>query len=256
MLTVKDEMNKQSIYYIDLHSHILPEVDDGSQSVEESVKIAQDSLKQGICCIVATPHFYASTDHPAHFLGKRERSLRQLTARLYYSVPLIIPGAEVQYFEGITGMKELAQMRIAKSPGLLLEMPFCPWSERMIQDILDINSRPGYCVILAHIERYLRWQKDSVFEQLAEAGIRMQVNANFFNTRSTAGKAFRLLDRGWIHMLGSDCHNMTSRPPNLREACDIIAKKRGTEAVHTLMNHSMRLLLEEIPEERKVGIHK
>lgn len=234
---------------IDFHTHILPELDDGSQSVEESVQMLHTSMRQGVWCIVATPHFYATSDYPEHFLQKREQKLQKLRRAQSYAVPLVIPGAEVQYFEGITGMKELSQMRIAKSPCLLIEMPFGLWSERMIQDVLELHDRPGYCVVLAHIERYLRWQKESVWKRFADAGVQLQVSAGYFCDRATMGKAFRLLDRGMVHVLGSDCHNMTSRPPNLGLACERIAQKRGEDTVQMLMKNSIRLLLQNTMDE-------
>lgn len=235
---------------IDFHSHILPEMDDGSRSLDESTQMMHTAMKQGIWCMVATPHFYANRDYPEHFLQKRERKLDALQKSLPYTVPLVIPGAEVQYFEGITGMDELSQMRIAKSPCLLIEMPFCAWSERMIQDILELQDRPGYCVVLAHIERYLRWQKESVWKRLLDTGVRMQVNAGFFCDRMTMRKAFHLLDHGLVHVLGSDCHNMTSRPPNLGQAYEVIAQKRGKDAVQRLTNNSIRMLLENVTDEQ------
>lgn len=235
---------------IDFHTHILPEMDDGSRTVEESVQMMHTSMRQGVWCVVATPHFYANREYPEHFFQKREHKLQKLKKALPYAVPLIIAGAEVQYFEGITGMDDLSQMRIAKSPCLLIEMPFCTWSERMIQDILELHDRPGYCVVLAHIERYLRWQKESVWKRLSDAGVQMQVNAGYFCDRMTMGKAFRLLDHGLVHVLGSDCHNMTSRPPNIELACEVIAHKRGGETVRRLMNNSIRLLLQNTSDER------
>ena len=236
-------MNKASSRYVDFHTHILPNMDDGSSSVEDSIQMMYTSLRQGVCCIVATPHFYAGRDYPEHFLRKREQKLQELKRAMPVSVPLVIPGAEVQYFDGITGMDALSDMRIVGSPCILIEMPFSVWSERMIQDLLELQDRPGYLVVLAHIERYLRWQKESVWNRLAEAGVQMQVNAGCFCDRLTAGKAFHLLDQGLVHVLGSDCHNRTSRIPNLGQACEVIAKKRGEETVRKLMNNSIRMLL-------------
>lgn len=230
---------------IDFHSHILPNMDDGSSSVEMSLQMIQTSFQQGVYAIVLTPHFYASKDYPDHFFKKRSRLLKELNFRRRFPVPLLIAGAEVQYFEGITAMTELPQMRIEKSSGLLIEMPCRAWSGRMIDDILELNNRAEYQVILAHIERYLGDQKESVIRKLVEAGILMQSNASFFKGTFSKRKALYMLENGMIHLLGSDCHNMTSRPPNLEEACDVIAKKLGTKMVKTIMNRGFQVLLKE-----------
>ncbi len=234
---------------IDFHSHILPNMDDGSASVEMSLQMIQVAFRQGVYAIVLTPHFYAAKDYPDHFLKKRSRLLNDLNAQRQFPVPLLIPGAEIQYFEGLTSMKELPLMRIHKSPGLLIEMPFRTWTGRMIDDLLELNHRGEYRVILAHIERYLDDQKESTIRRLAEAGILMQSNASFFTGTFSKWKALRMLEGGMIHLLGSDCHNMTSRPPNLEKACTVIAEKQGREAVRTVMNCGFQLLLEEAKNE-------
>lgn len=231
--------------FLDFHTHILPRMDDGSSSLEMSVGMLRHSYAQGVCCVVLTPHFYASSDYPGHFLAKRERRMCELRTQYKNKLPLLIPGAEIQYFDGITGMQELPQMRIGDSDGLLIEMPFSKWTNRMIDDLLELNHRADCRVILAHIDRYLGEQKLSVVEKLAEEGILMQANASFFTGRFTCGKAFRMLDRGLIHLLGSDCHNMTGRPPNLGDACRVIEQKRGADAVRNIMQRGMRLLLKD-----------
>ncbi|MBQ7930636.1 MAG: hypothetical protein IJ334_06455 [Clostridia bacterium] len=234
---------------IDFHSHILPNMDDGSSSVEMSLQMIQMAFQQGVYAIVLTPHFYPAKDYPEHFLKKRSRLLNELNAQRPFPVPLLILGAEIQYFEGLTSMKELPQMRIQKSPGLLIEMPFRTWTGRMIDDLLELNHRSEYRVILAHIERYLDNQKESTICKLVEEGIMMQSNASFFTGAFSKRKALRMLADGRIHLLGSDCHNMTSRPPNLKKACSVITKKQGSDAVKNVMNCGFQLLLEEARNE-------
>lgn len=242
---MKQESSLNSISHgkrIDFHTHILPNMDDGSSSVEMSMQMIQASLMQGVICVVLTPHFYASRDYPKHFFEKRKASLDILKSNSTYGTPLLIAGAEVQYFEGITAMRDLPQMRIEKSPGLMIEMPMSKWSNRMISDITELNGRGEYQVVLAHIDRYLHLQNLAAIRQLAACGVMMQVNADFFTGALTYRKALQILDEGLIHILGSDCHNMTTRPPNIADAYDFIERKRGGEAVNKIMNYGFRLL--------------
>ena len=234
--------------YIDFHTHILPEMDDGSGSADMSLQMIRCSLQQRCCCLLLTPHFYAFRDYPEHFFQKRDRQLRLLNEQRKAPVPLLIPGAEVHYFEGITSMRELPGMRIEKSPGILIEMPFGKWSGRMVDDILELNHRGGYQVILAHIERYISHQKEATIEKLVSEGVLMQANASFFTEKFTSKKAIRMLEDGLIHLLGSDCHNLTSRPPNLGDACRLIEEKCGPEMVKSIMDRGMRLLLADAPD--------
>lgn len=242
---MKLESSAKSISYgkrIDFHTHILPDMDDGSTSVEMSMQMIRKSLSQGVFCTVLTPHFYATRDYPKHFLEKRNSRMELLKEKRNHGIPLLIAGAEVQYFEGITAMRELPQMRIEKSPGLLIEMPMGKWSNRMVSDLAELNSRGEYQVILAHIHRYLQYQNLETIRQLASLGIWMQVNADIFTGYLSSRRAFQLLDEGLIHILGSDSHNMTSRPPNLGDAYEIIERKRGSGAVKQIMRNGIRLL--------------
>lgn len=228
---------------IDFHSHILPNMDDGSTSLEMSLQMLQRMEEQGVCCVVATPHFYATKDNPSHFLNKRKARLAELQKGRNTRIPLVIAGAEVQYFEGITVMEELPYMRIEDTPGLLLEMPFCTWSDRMLEDILTIQDRADFRVILAHIERYIRYQKEGTIEMLVRHGVMIQSNASFFLERQTSRRAMQLLEQNCIHLLGSDCHNLTTRPPNVGAAYDLIGKKCGYKAVKSILSHGLALLM-------------
>lgn len=233
---------------IDFHTHILPDMDDGSTSLDMSKQMIHASVRQGVCCVVLTPHFYAMRDYPKHFLQKRASRMQLLKQNYSHRIPLILSGAEVQYFEGITAMKDLQQMRIEKSRGLLIEMPMSKWSGRVVSDIMELNSRSEYQVILAHMERYLPYKNLEEIRKLASAGVFMQVSSGAFTGMGNSGKMLKLLDEGLVHLLGSDCHNMTSRPPNLVDAYTLIEKKRGEAVVAQIVNNGIRLLTEHPTE--------
>lgn len=240
------DSSEKSISYgkrIDFHTHILPNMDDGSSSVEMSMRMLQMEHRQGTVCVVLTPHFYASRHTPEQFLQKRAYAMQMLKKTAANQKPVLAAGAEVEYFEGITAMQELKQMRMGKSTGLLIEMPMSTWSNRMIGDIAELNSRQEYQIILAHVERYLPFRNLAAIRCLASSGVLMQVNASFFSGMFRSAKALQMLDEGLIHLLGSDCHNLTSRPPNLADAYTFIEKKRGKAAVKKIMDNGLQLLI-------------
>lgn len=203
---------------IDVHSHVLPHMDDGSRSTQESLSMLESSAAQGIRCMVATPHFYAEENDPERFLQRREACAERLRNSWKPGLPQLLLGAEVRYFEGVGQVKEIADLRIEGTQVLLLEMPFCAWSERMLADVWELNRRPDMTVLLAHIERYMRWQGSGVWDELLSWGVQLQCNAEFFLNWRTKRKAIEMLNRGQIHFIGSDCHNMDTRPPRLGEA--------------------------------------
>ena len=92
---------------LDIHSHILPKMDDGSSSVEESLNLLRTSAEQGITEIAATPHFYASQYSPQKFLERRAACAARLQEALTPDLPRVYLGAEVCYFDGVSRIDEL-----------------------------------------------------------------------------------------------------------------------------------------------------
>ena len=108
-------------------------------------------------------------------------------------------------------------------------MPFSGWTEYTVRELLELSASGEFTIVLAHIERYISLQNASVWSRLYDSGILMQANASFFNGFFTKKKALNYLIDGKIHFIGSDCHNMISRPPELQKAYTYIAKKLGKE---------------------------
>ncbi len=199
---------------IDFHTHILPGMDDGSRSVEQSIQMLRLEAEQGITDAALTPHFYPRENSPARFLQRRQAAWELLQRHLEAGMPRLHLGAEVQYFEGICRAEQLESLQIQGMGILLLEMPMCRWTNRMTADVLDLQGFLPNGVVLAHIERYLPMQDRGTVEQLLDRGIRAQANVSFFCDWRTQTRAMSMFRRGQIHFLGSDCHDMDRRRPN------------------------------------------
>lgn len=216
---------------IDWHSHILPGVDDGSRNTEESLAMLQMLREQGVDTVIATPHFYANEKSVDRFLKKRDAALEALRAQLTGEDMTIVPGAEVKYYPGISRMHDLKRLCIKGSGLLLLEMPMSKWTEYTMRELVELSSTNGLTVVLAHIERYLKYQSRAAWNRLYDCGIQMQVNASFFNSMFTRRKALHMLENGAIQFLGSDCHNTGTRAPHIDRAVRVIEKKLGRRFV-------------------------
>ena len=227
---------------IDIHTHILPGMDDGSVSLEESLAMAKESARQGVRLLAATPHFYATQEDPNSFLRRREKSLALLESAWQDSFPTLLVGAEVRYFDGISRVEKIAHLTLDHTRILLLEMPFTSWSRRMVEEVVELQRSRGLQVLLAHVERYLKDQDGQVWETFRQNGVWMQCNANFFLRWQTKRKAQALFKKGEIQMLGSDTHNMTTRPPNLAMARDALVKSLGQAAWRDFERRSYALL--------------
>ncbi|MBQ9082545.1 MAG: hypothetical protein IJY28_03485 [Clostridia bacterium] len=229
---------------IDWHSHILPAMDDGSRDPDESIAMLRELARQGVDTVAATPHFYANDESPTQFLARRTRALEQLYWRTDATIPRILPGAEVRYYAGIASRDDLRSLCIGETGLLLVEMPEIRWTTSTVQELLELSDIHGIFPVLAHIERYLHLQHADVWAQLLDSGIRMQVNASYFLEWRTRRKAMSMLTEGSIHFLGSDCHNLTTRPPRIGEAYARIARKLGTEYVAQMDAYGRAMLTE------------
>lgn len=210
---------------IDMHSHILPNMDDGSDSVETTHKMLQMLQQQGVTTVAATPHFYAYKDNPADFLRRREESLARDTWEL-----TLLPGAEVAYFDGMSRCRELKEMEIGDTGLLLVEMPFGKWTGRMIEELIRMPMELGLTPLLAHVERYRgRNQLPKFLAELSGQQVAMQCNAEAFLTAGTRGWALSMIKKGYVQFLGTDTHNLTDRAPKYSAAVQLIEKKLGRE---------------------------
>lgn len=229
----------------DFHSHILPGIDDGSASVEESIELLKMEARQGIRHVVATPHFYPNHDSPERFLARRDRAearLREAMAE-HEGLPTLSVGAEVYFFPGISDCDEIKALTIDKKHCILLEMPEYSWPESAYQQIEKIYTKQGLTPLIAHVDRYISPLRDrGIPERLAHLPVAVQANASFFLHRFTAPMALKMLRRGQIHVLGSDCHNLTSRKPNLSDAVQCIQRRLGEESLQRIRAHEAELL--------------
>ena len=214
----------------DFHTHVLPSVDDGSSSLEESLEMLRREAQQDVPRVVATPHFYAQRDRLDDFLNRREKAaalLRREMAR-QDGLPELILGAEVHYFKGMSQTQELRTLALEGTSAVLIEMPYGEWTEEMYREIARIPDNLGLQPIIAHIDRYIRpFHRNENLKEMLQLPVMLQANSSFFLERNTARMALRMMEQEQIHLLGSDCHNLTKRPPNLQLAEDRIRTKLG-----------------------------
>lgn len=230
---------------IDFHTHVLPAMDDGSRSVEESLQMLRMEAEQGIFHVVATPHFYPQYDNPEQFLRKRtaaEMQLREAMAK-ETGMPELTVGAEVYFFPGISESDALSQLTIGENGYILLEMPKSPWKDSMYKEVEYIYTRQGITPVIAHVDRYISpFRTYGIPERLAELPCYVQGNASFFLHASTRGMAMRMLRKQQIHLLGSDCHNVAGRPPRLGDAVAKIQRCLGDAALDQIAAYQNNLL--------------
>jgi len=233
----------------DFHTHILPGIDDGSKDIEMTKKLLMMEANDGITNIVFTPHFYASRTSFDGFFEKREKSYEKVIEILKddsvpYNEDNLSLGAEVYFFDGISQAANLDKLCIGNTNTVLIEMPFSQWNKSHIEEIESIIDDRNLKVVIAHIERFVKYQKNKkYFDELISMPLTLQMNAeafagSFFDKRH----ALKFIkDRNNI-VLGSDCHDLSARKPNLAAARDLIIKKAGEECINTIDKYAVSLL--------------
>ena len=216
---------------IDWHSHVLPAMDDGSRTAEESLQMLRSLREQGIGTVIATPHFFANEEDAEHFLARRAQAYEAICEDAAQEGIRLLCGAEVRYYPGIGRMQGLEKLTLGDSRLLLLEMPTERWTDFTVRELEELASTRGLRIVMAHIERYVAFNGEKTVRKLCESGLLMQVNASFFERLGSRRRALKLLGEGLIHFIGSDSHNMEMRPPKIAPAYELIEKRFGKEFV-------------------------
>jgi protein-tyrosine phosphatase len=208
---------------IDLHCHVLPGIDDGPATIEDSVVLARAALAAGIETLVATPHVNSRTPNDADTIAAVLAILRERLAREQVEVE-VLPGAEIALSQLVElDSEQLSRLGLGGGRWLLVEPPFAlvaPALEGMVME-LRRKRRP---VVLAHPERCPALQRDrGVVPRLADAGVLMSITAGSLVGRfggEVRRYALELAHQGLIHNVTSDAHDTVKRPPGLADELD------------------------------------
>ena len=213
---------------IELHSHILPNMDDGSSNVNTSLTMLRRMTEQGVGIVCATSHYYAGQNDVPTFCERRQKAYVDLRAAMVgEAFPELLPAAEIAYFQQIE-TQDLTPLCIQGTRTLMLEMPFTDWTDLQVETVTSLALDHHYNVVLVHPERFCFSDSNrSKLRRLVQLPIGLQVNAGSLIRWSTRRQALELLQMAPYPLLGSDCHNLTSRPPNLKRGRNIIRKKLG-----------------------------
>lgn len=218
---------------IDLHCHILPGIDDGAQTLRDSIKMAEKAVSEGITHILCTPHHNSFYDNPKSKVLLQVAALQEeLTRR---NIPLILYEAqEVKIFEHL--ITEIDQNEIlfadVSDRYLMLEFPMDnipDFTSKLITQLVDRGIIP----IIVHPERYKVFQTNpSLLENYLKMGCLAQLTAP--SIIGKYGKKIQKLSHyfvknGMVQMLGSDAHDVDNRDFHLTEAYEIISKQYGKQ---------------------------
>jgi protein-tyrosine phosphatase len=219
---------------IDLHSHLLPGVDDGAADLDEAVALARLAVEDGVTVMACTPHIFPG------LYDNAGPTIRHAVAELQFSlhcagVPLrLVEGADVQLApDMLDGLRSGRIPTLARSRYFLFEPPHHVAPQRMEHLAAGLIAA-GYVPIVTHPER-LTWIESHypIIERMFEAGCWIQLTAGaitgLFGKRPVYWSE-RMLDEGMVHVIASDAHNLRRRRPGLSAAREAVTKRLGETA--------------------------
>jgi len=227
---------------IDIHCHILPDVDDGAKEIDESIKMAQIAEENGISKIVATPHYIEEGNYPSKYeINKKVEKLNAILTENDIGVE-ILPGNEVYITHNLPYLltNEIINT-INGTQYLLMEFPMFEipgYAEEVIYELKLMGITP----IIAHPERYRGVIEDpSILLKYIDMGALCQANSGSItgkfgkNVKTTVMK---LIDHNMIHFVGSDGHSPRGRAPKLLKAYNIVQKDYGSGKAEILFKEN------------------
>lgn len=234
---------------LDIHSHILPGVDDGSKSLDESVRILEMMKEQGITDVVATPHFYAFRENLEEYLKKIQYSYNQLKSYIEgMNLPNVFLGTEVLYYYNIGESESVYNFTFGNTMYLLLELTNSSINADLFKDIRNLRDKKGIIPVIAHIERY---HKSPNFRKLlkfiSKEHIQAQVNASSLFDDNLSRETLKLIKKGYITYIATDSHSATDRVPMMNRALKFISNHLGNHYSGALIRNSEKML-EKITE--------
>ena len=231
---------------VDIHCHILPGLDDGAQSMEETVAMLHVAAAEGITDVIATPHFKHGGSHfdPEKVMQRIETVQSAIDEE---QIPITLyPGCEIFYFGGVEELlRDKRAMTLNHSRYVLIEFsPAVQYS--YLRNALHTTMDAGYLPILAHAERYdcLRDDLEDI-EYLNNSGVHIQINADSVISGGIKTKKFvqQLLKHELVDFIATDAHDNKYRQQKLAKCRSHLIRKYGSDYADLLMRENALKIL-------------
>ena len=234
--------------FIDIHSHILPGVDDGSSSMEETMEMLRIAGNEGITTMIATPHYAAgSKNMDMEQLVGIKNKVQETAKELELNLDILL-GNEIYYSESV--LEDVLSgkvMTLADSHYVLIEFGVREYFKTIYHGLQEFVLA-GYAPVLAHVERYqCLIKREDLMEELIKLGSYIQMNSfslsgGFWNTEAAYHR--KLVNKGLIHLIGTDCHDAKRRPPCIESAYKAVRKHMSDIQIQQIFVEHPRKILE------------
>lgn len=233
---------------IDIHSHILPNVDDGSESLEMSIDMAKVYIENGINTVIATPHYMEGSIVSSSNKNKEVlEELRKLLFKEGLDFDIYLGN---EFYISTNIIKDIEDGKVCTLNGtryILIELPMND-IPLYVDDVIYELLLKGFIPIIAHPERNLKIVKDpNILYNYIKKGALTQLNLPSLEGRygsSVKSTAEILLDSNMVHFVGTDAHTNRLRSPNVKKALEILKSIVGSDDFEDLTYNNARLLLD------------
>lgn len=233
---------------IDFHSHILPNMDDGSSGIDESLKLLQMLADQNVEKVILTSHFYRQNENIEKFISRREQAYAKLKEAVdgNNNYPETLLGAEVYFYPSLSSDPDFHRLCIENTDYILLELPFELFHDNFYSSFSKFINNCEHKIILAHIERYLNFGNsiDDILRLFDYGDFICQMNCTSLATAGFTKRRVlsKMINSGLISVIGTDTHNTSSRPPMYDKAEKVIIKKCGKDNFDRICKNSELVL--------------
>ncbi len=234
---------------IDIHNHILFDIDDGAKTIESSLQMCRDAYENGIDKIVLTPHFvnYNNIDDFVEVRNEKIFELRNVLKAENIPVKLY-SGAELFLNDSIFNAENLDDLTLGNSRYILCEFPLGPFNVSRVPDWIDELIDRGYVPVIAHPERYYEFHRNLfIIDELIDRDVVFQVNLDSLtghNGSSAQMMSVDMIERGIAKLIGTDAHHPIYRHNRIREKFEDLPKDITEEMLEECMKINPQRILE------------
>lgn len=233
---------------IDIHCHILPQVDDGSKSLEESIEMAKIAQSEGIKKIINTSHY-----HP-DFKYKSGEELKKIVKDFNEKLKMenidieVLLGNELYFTDDLLcNFEELEFYSLNNSKYILVEFSPNNFPKNLVDIVYELKLK-NYVPILAHVERYPKVQENpNIIYDCINEGALIQINGSSIigkNGKEAEKVSKIFLENNMVHFIGTDAHSSTKRRPLIKDVYEYISKEYGQEKAKKIFKENQQYILE------------